>query len=125
MGHSPLEVVQAQLDAYNARDIDAFAKTFADGAEGLDLETGAARFKGQSALKARYGASFRDHSSRRSAVVNRGVLGEYVFELEPISGMSRGADGRVPAPFFLMAICRVRGGKIDRCWFSPRASAAG
>lgn len=125
MGHTPLEVVQAQLDAYNARDIDAFAETFADGVEGMDLDTGAARFKGQSALKERYGAQFRDHPSQRSAVVNRSVLGEYVFDLEHITGMSRGADGSVPAPFFLMAIYRVRGGKIDRCWFSPRASAAG
>lgn len=112
-------VVQAQLDAYNARDIDAFAATFALACVGVDLDSGNTRFSGIDALRERYGKQFREQPKQRSAVVNRSVVGDYVFDLEHITGSTTPTGEPVP-PFFLMAIYRVRGGLIDACWFTPR-----
>jgi putative hydrolase of HD superfamily len=111
---TPLAVVQAQLDAYNARDIDAFAATFAPGVRVHDLDSGTLRFEGLDALQARYAEQFARNPRQRSAVVNRSVLGDYVFDLEFITG----TEGRPDA--HLMAIYRVRQGLIDACWFTPR-----
>jgi hypothetical protein len=117
---SPTTVVQAQLDAYNARDIDAFAATFAETCVGIDLDTGATRFDGHAGLRERYGKQFRDQPRQRSTVVSRNVVGEYVFDLEYITGGTTPSGEAVP-PFHMMAIYRVRGGVIDACWFTPRA----
>lgn len=120
---TPLEVVQAQLDAYNARDIDAFARTFSSDVIVFDLDGQSAtsagvRFEGAAALRERYGAQFTAHPKQRSTVVNRSVVGAYVFDLEHITGV----EGR--EPYLLMAVYRVARGseglRIDRAWFTPR-----
>jgi hypothetical protein len=128
--HTPLSVVIAQLEGYNARDIDAFAGTFTDDIIVYDLETPAGsatdvpseRFRGIAALRARYGAQFTTHPNQRSTVVSRQVLGDYVFDLEYITGNSPTPEVREPRPYHLMAIYRVcpNRGKINRCWFTPR-----
>ena len=120
----PIRVVQGQLDAYNARDIDAFAATFAPDVIVFDLESqsaesSAVRFVGRDALRERYGAQFRQHPRQRSFVASRQQVGEYVFDLEFVSG----SEGRPDA--HLMAVYRVRRGadgvaRIDRAWFTPR-----
>jgi hypothetical protein len=110
----PLAVVIAQLVGYNNRDIDAFAATFADDAVGIDLDTNNPRFTGIAELRERYGKQFREQPNQRSNVVTRSIVGNFVFDLEHITGMSD------RPPFHLMAIYRVNQGKIDRVWFSPR-----
>lgn len=114
---TPLTVVQAQLDAYNARDIDGFAATFAAAVEVYDMETNALRFAGIAALRERYGAQFVANPAQRSTVVSRQVVGDYVFDLEFITGTVGKPDAH------LMAIYRVRDGLIDRAWFTPRVAA--
>ena len=122
----PVIIVQAQLDAYNARDIDAFAATFTDDAFAFDLESNTQRFAGKPALRERYGAQFRRCPAQRSLVVSRNVVGRYVFDLELITGTVDDA-GRPVEPYTLMAIYRVRGpggpgaGLIEAMWFTPRA----
>jgi hypothetical protein len=118
---TPLSIVQAQLDAYNARDIDAFAATFAEDVQGFDLvneksELNAQRFQGIAALRARYGPQFREHPRQRSTVVTRNVLGDVVYDLEYITGTQGRPD------FFLMATYWVRESRIAACWFSPRVT---
>lgn len=110
----PLTVVIAQLLGYNNRDIDAFAATFSDDAIGFDLDPNTPRFTGMAELRERYGKQFRDQPNQRSNVVTRSIVGNFVFDLEYITGMSD------RPPFHLMAIYRVNQGKIDRVWFSPR-----
>lgn len=118
---TPLGIVQAQLDAYNARDIDGFAATFAPGVEVYELDgaagTNALRFAGIAALRERYGAQFVANPAQRSTVVSRQVVGDFVFDLEFITGTVGKPDAH------LMAIYRVRGGVIDRVWFTPRVVA--
>ncbi len=114
---TPLTVVQAQLDTYNARDIDGFAATFAAAVEVYDLDSNALRFAGIAALRERYGAQFVANPAQRSTVVSRQVVGDYVFDLEFITGTVGKPDAH------LMAIYRVRDGLIDRAWFTPRVAA--
>lgn len=113
--NTALEVVERQLETYNARDIAGFAACFSDDIVVMDLDTNAVRTSGLGALREFYGAQFLRWPLQRSRVTNRQQVGEYVTDLEYITG--------VPdrEPYFLLAIYRVRGGKIDRCWFTPRA----
>lgn len=128
MSTSPLTVVQRQLDTYNARDIDGFAATFATDCMGFDLDSasgfdpmnpshahaGSIRFAGNQGLRERYGPQFVTYPKQHSTVVSRTIVGEFVFDLEYITGMPDRAD------FHMMAIYRVRNGFIDRAWFTPR-----
>jgi len=114
---TPLAVVQAQLDAYNARDIDGFAATFAAAVEVYDLDSNTLRFAGIAALRDRYDAQFVANPAQRSTVVSRQIVGDYVFDLEFITGTVGKTDAH------LMAIYRVRDGLIDRAWFTPRLVA--
>lgn len=112
---TPEEAARAQLDAYNARDLDAFAACYAPDVQALDLESGRERFAGMEALRGRYGVQFAASPAQRARLVSRQIVGEFVFDLEEVTGSSGLPDARV------MAIYRVRGGLIDRVWFSPRA----
>jgi 4-oxalocrotonate tautomerase len=126
-------VVDAQLRAYNARDIDAFMATFAAECVVFDLDTNSERHRGIEAVRARYAEQFRTSPDQKSLVVSRTVVGEYVSDLELITG-TRGPDGTPLAPYTLLAVYRVRAGegeqggggvgaaRIDRVWFSPRAA---
>lgn len=124
-------VVDAQLRAYNARDIDAFMATFASDCVVIDLDTNTERHRGAEAVRARYAEQFRMSPDQKSLVVSRTVVGEYVTDLELITG-TRGPDGTPLAPYTLLAVYRVRaderGGvgaaRIDWVWFSPRAAIA-
>ncbi len=121
-------VVEQQLIAYNARDLHGFADTFSDDSMGFDLDgaqgfdpshpdachASTIRWAGKAGLLARYGPQFVQSPTQRSTVVTRSVVGEYVFDLEFITGSTGRAD------FHMMAIYRVRGGRIDRAWFTPR-----
>jgi hypothetical protein len=110
-----------QLDAYNARDIDAFCATFDAGVEVYELEELTLRFRGIQAVRERYGRQFAQHPQQRSLVVTRQALGELVFDTELITGNAPTSAGEpAPNPYHLMAIYRVRGGLIDRVWFSKR-----
>lgn len=111
---TPVHIVQAQLDAYNARDIDAFCATFDVAAEVFELETGALRMAGLDAIRQRYGQQFIDNPNQRSLVVSRQHVGQYVFDLELITGTTGRPDAHV------MAIYRVNAAVIDRAWFTPR-----
>jgi hypothetical protein len=111
---SPIAIVQHQLDTYNARDIDAFAACFSDDVLVVDLDTMTPRCTGLAALRERYADAFRKWPQQRSAVMNRQALGEYVTDLEYITGVpDRG-------PYAMLAIYRVRDEKIDRMMFTKQ-----
>ncbi len=111
---TPLEVVEHQLQTYNARDIDGFAACFSDDIVIMNMDTNTVRTSGLAALRDFYAAQFLRWPLQRSRVTNRQFLGEFVTDLEYITG--------VPDrdPYFLLAVFRVRSGRIDRVWFSPR-----
>ncbi len=107
---SPLEVVQEQLDAYNAQDLDRFLAVFhPQAAFYSQLGDTEPRAVGQSALREIYGKLFKDYPNNKSTLIGRMVQGNYVIDHEYLSG--RATDTKI------VAIYEVQEGLIIRCWF--------
>ncbi len=112
----PESIVQRQLSAYNARDAAAFCACYADDVIVTDLDSGAVRLQGIAAFREAYTAQFARWPDQRAALANRQIAGDYIIDTEFVTGV----PGREPA--HVIAIYRVREGKIDRIWFTPRFS---
>ncbi len=108
---TPINVVQAQLDAYNRQDIQAFAQTFAPDALVYNtLGDAEPSLKGREAIAARYGELFKNYPLNKSVLIGRMLQGDCVIDHELITG--RGNE-----PLRIMAIYEVKNGYISRCWF--------
>jgi hypothetical protein len=107
MDRSPVTVVQAQLEAYNRRDIDSFCALFAEDAQLFELGAPSPMTAGKSALRARYQALFDQSPELLSVVTNRSALGRVVVDLERITGRNGVAD-----PVDFLAIYEVKNGLI-------------
>lgn len=111
---TPADIVQAQLDAYNARNADAFAACYAPGVVVAELATGTVRCTGIAQLTQAYRDQFARWPGQRARVVHRQIAGELIFDTEFVTGVPDRPDAHV------VAIYQVRGGLIERVWFSPR-----
>jgi hypothetical protein len=105
-------VAQAQLDAYNAQDLDAYCGYFTDDVVIADVG-GAVSSHNLKALRDRYEAAFAKFPGNRAELVNRIVLGAAVIDHERVD---RG-DGITPV-FEVAAIYTFRGDKIARVDFT-------
>ncbi len=87
LAHTAADVVQAQVNAYNAQDLDAFLSTYADDAAIVKAGTGETLTAGKAALRERYGTMFRRFPSNRVRIAERRTEGErVVFDHEIITG---------------------------------------
>lgn len=111
----PERVVQAQLDAYNAHDIDAFAACYADDATIYNLAANKAPRKGIPALREDYAFLAQVPKGFRAEIVKRIVSGPIVVDHERPVGLP--ADKRA---IDAIAVYEVRDGKILNVWFPPR-----
>lgn len=103
---TPESVVQRQLDAYNARDIDALMATYADDAQQFEypatlLTAGAAQ------VHERTAARFRE-SNLHARLIKRIVMGQTVIDHEEVTRTFPEGTGRIE----LVAIYEVRDGRI-------------
>ena len=106
---SATEIVQAQLDAYNAQDLDAFCACFAPDCVVADLN-GAVTQRGIDEIRERYAALFALHPQNRARIANRAAVGDVVIDHEQIS--------RSPGQSFeALAIYTVKNGLIARVDF--------
>jgi putative hydrolase of HD superfamily len=80
---SPLSVVQAQLDAYNAKDVDALLRTYAPDAEQFTLH-GELLARGHRQLRERFLARFEE-PDLHARLVSRVVVGNVVADVERIT----------------------------------------
>jgi hypothetical protein len=103
--------VQAQLDAYNARDIDAFASVYTDDVRLIDLATGSVFCTGIDNLRVRYGRQFEEKTQLHCQLVSRIVCPPFVIDEEHVTGLN--PEGHVHA----VATYECRDGKIWRAWF--------
>lgn len=79
---------QRQLDAYNKRDIDAFAACFHPDVQLFDLKSGELRGEpGRAALHASYGAVFERCTELHAEVTSRAVVGNTAFDREVVTGL--------------------------------------
>ncbi|QAY73989.1 DUF4440 domain-containing protein [Agromyces protaetiae] len=105
------ERVTAQLQAYNARDIDAFAACFADDCIVEDAE-GTLLMRGRAAMHESYGRMFAASPDLHCRIVSRIVVGDHVLDEERVTGRD-GRDGES----HVVAIYRVAGDLIDHVRF--------
>ncbi len=109
-GASPTDIVQAQLDAYNARDLEAFAATYTDDIEISNFpDAGVSR--GIDLLKQRYQKMFDNTPNLHAKITGRIVQGEYVIDHEFVTVNDRHIQA--------VAIYHVdmEKQKIDKVWF--------
>lgn len=108
---SPEQVVQRQLDAYNAKNLDALMATYADNAEQFEhpsklLASGVAE------IRARFEARFKE-PNLHAQLVKRMVCGDTVIDQEIVSRTFPEGAGKLD----LVAIYEVKNGRIARAWF--------
>lgn len=108
---SPAAVVQRQLDAYNAHDLEAWAATYASNAEQYEYPV-TRLAAGRENIRARMVARFSE-PNLQATLINRIVLGQMVVDHERITRTFPEGPGYVE----LVAIYEVVDGKIVRATF--------
>lgn len=103
-------VVQAQVDAYNARNIEAFLSTYAEDASLFEWPDKLLA-RGRAQLRERYGARF-DEPGLHAEIVQRIVVGNTVIDHEKVRRMFPEGPGTLEA----IAIYDVSNGKIEKAW---------
>lgn len=102
-------IVQAQVEAYNARDIAQFTKYFAEGVEIFDFPD-TLILKGKTALEARYRERFERSEDLQATILKRFSTQTHVVDIEDLSGS---AFGSAPAA----VIYEVQDNLIQKAWF--------
>jgi hypothetical protein len=113
--NDPVEVVQAQVDAYNAHDIATFASCYADNVTVISLSGKHPAISGIAALKQAYAFLATVPKEFHVTIVQRMVNGPIVVDKERAIGLP--ADKGQPES---IAVYEVRDGKIQNVWFPPR-----
>ncbi len=109
-GIPPVAVVQGQLDAYNAQDVDAFADLFAEDAEIFrNIGDEEPYLEGRRKIRKQYKELFKDNPQNKSTLIGRIVQGNYVIDHEWITGRAEELK--------IVAIYEVQNGLIRRAWF--------
>lgn len=104
------QIVQGQLEAYNAQDLDAFCSFYADDAV-LAGYGGEITNQGIASIRERHAKLFADFPQNTATVVNRIVVGSNVIDHEKVSRAPGGESFEV-APIYTLA-----NGKIVRVDF--------
>jgi putative hydrolase of HD superfamily len=110
---SPLQVVQAQLDAFNAKDIDALMRAYAPDAAQFTLH-GEQLAKGHDEIRPRYVARFTE-PDLYARLLSRIVMGNVVTDLEIITRNFPEGVGTLE----MLCIYEVTGGRISKASFAP------
>ena len=96
--------VEAQLEAYNARDLERFVPCFAHDVVVEDA-SGAVLLRGREAFAASYGAMFAASPALHCRVVSRMRAGAFVVDEERVTG-------RGPSELHVIVVYTLRGGLI-------------
>jgi hypothetical protein len=107
---SAIEVVQRQLDAYNAHDLAGFTAAYSDAVELFRMPSTAAAIIGKAQLAEFYATRRFNIPELRAEVVSRILLGNKVVDHERIWGLGE-------APVEAVAVYRVIDDLIATVWF--------
>ena len=110
---SPETVVQRQVEAYNARDIEAFLSFYADDVVIRRLPSGEVIAEGWDAMRARWGKRFADNPELHCTITQRIVHGDWVVDHELVTGVESRPRIRAVATY------EVKNGLIQNVWFLP------
>ena len=106
-------VVQEQLDAYNAADLERFVATFSKDMAAVKYP-GEVLYTGHEGLRKSYGDFFKNNPNHEVFIKHRTVQGNKVIDVELYSKTGKREDVR---PGFYVAIYTVENGKITRMEF--------
>jgi len=109
---SPLAVVQAQLDAYNAKDLDALMAAYAPDAQQFAIH-GALLAQGHDQIRPRYQERFLE-PDLHARLVNRSVIGNFVTDVEIVTRNFPEGRGTVE----MLCVYEVVDGRIARASFA-------
>lgn len=112
MNNETERLAQAQLDAYNAHDIDAFLACYHEDVEIFDLHTAERMMQGLTAMRERYGKMFEELDELHARVVNRIVCGATAVDHERV--IRKKGDDEVE----VIATYQIDDNLIRRVWFA-------
>jgi hypothetical protein len=107
---SPLQVVQAQVDAYNRGDIDAFLNTYAPDANLYNFPDELLS-SGLASMRERYAKLFEKAPQLHASITNLVTQGNYVIAQEVVTGNPGAKE------LTAVLIYEVKDGKIVNVWF--------
>lgn len=108
---SPEELVKGQLDAYNARNLQAFIPFFADDIE-VYLHPSNLLYSGKIELTQRHATRFEE-PDLHAELLNRRVIGNFVIDQEAVTRNFPEGKGQ----FDVSATYEIVGSKIQRIWY--------
>ncbi len=112
--HDPVEtpsvVVQRQLDAYNAKELDVLLSIYADDAE-LFEHPATLLAKGAAQLRERFAARFQE-PNLHAELLQRNAMGRFVIDHERVTRTFPEGPGTIE----LIMIYEVINGRIARAW---------
>ncbi len=106
----PEAVVQRQLDAYNARDLDALLALYSDDAEMFEHPSKLVA-RGSAELRQRFTFRFQE-ANLHAVLLNRIVCGSTVIDRERVTRTFPEGPGEIE----LVMIYEVNAGRITRAW---------
>jgi hypothetical protein len=107
---TPIETVQAQVDAYNRRDLEGFLGFYADDAQLFDYPD-QRLIAGKDALRERYRQRFEPAPKLHAEILQRIAFDRFVIDQERVTGLADGQGLEV------VAIYEIRDGRIARVTF--------
>jgi len=110
---APIAVVEAQLAAFNAKDLDALMATYAPDAQQFALH-GDLLAQGRDALRARYAIRFAE-PDLHARLVSRTCIGNMVVDAEIITRNFPEGVGTLE----MLCVYEVSDGLIVRASFAP------
>ena len=106
-------LAQRQLEAYNARDLEAFLANFSDDVEAFRPPQAEPALAGKAAFAKFYAAERFNRPGLHAEILRRVVMGRIVIDHERISGVR-------DEPFEMAVVFEVADGLIRRTWaFAP------
>ena len=106
---TPLALVQRQLNAYNARNIDAFLEPYSDDVE-LYMFPDKLIVKGKENMRKEYGEMFKSLSDLHCEIKERIIQGNIIIDKESVSGMGK-------TKLEATAIYHIDNNKITKVYF--------
>lgn len=106
------QCAQAQLDAYNARDINSFSEVYSEDIQLIDLLSGEVFCSGREQLNQRYGTMFAEKTQLHCKLVSRIVCPPFVYDQEHVSGLAANTIVHAVATYY------VQNGYIVKAWFA-------
>jgi hypothetical protein len=104
------QLAQAQLDAYNKRDIEAFLIPYSDSVEIYNFPS-KLQYKGKTIMRQNYSGMFAQQKDLHCTLKNRMAVGNTIIDQESV------IFSKDQAAFECMAIYTIENGKIAKVHF--------